>query len=151
MWLVDVRSMGGYIVAAGSVLPTGVYESGVVDEVADCPDWVRKAITPTKSQTTISIKTTHISSSGNKSIRYTETAIRNVITELQNASVGTRNDSLNRAAFACGRLVKENPELHHMAFNALRVTALAIGLSEHESARTIKSAYMAGLGGVVNG
>jgi hypothetical protein len=47
--------------------------------------------------------------------------------------------------------VKENPELHHMAFNALRVTALAIGLSEHESARTIKSAYMAGLGGVVNG
>ena len=151
MWLVDVRSMGGYIVAAGSVLPTGVYESGVVDEVADCPDWVRKAITPAKSQTTISIKTTHISSNGNKSIRYTETAIRNVITELQNASVGTRNDSLNRAAFACGRLVKENPEMHHMAFNALRVTALAIGLSEQESARTIKSAYMAGLGGVVNG
>lgn len=151
MWLVDVRSMGGYIVAAGSVLPTGVYESGAVDEVADCPDWVRKAITLTKSQTTISVTSTHVSSNGDKSIRYTETAIRNVITELQCASVGTRNDSLNRAAFACGRLVKENPGMHDMAFNALRVTALAIGLSEQEAARTIKSAYMAGMSGVTNG
>lgn len=148
MWLVDIRSSGGYIVAAGSVLSTGIYESGEVEDITPCPEWFRKAITPSASRTSITLKTSSYTSTGSKTIRYSEVGIKNVIGELRNASVGTRNDSLNRAAFTCGRLVKEHPELHHMAFQALTMTALSIGLSEGEASRTIKSAYMAGMGGV---
>jgi hypothetical protein len=150
MWLVDVRSRGGYIVAAGSVLPSGVYQHGVVDEVVDCPDWVRKAVTYAKSQSTISYTSTKFSTLKVTSNGHAELSIKKVISELQCASIGTRNDSLNRAAFIIGCLVQKNPEMHQAAFNLLSATALAIGLSEQESARTIKSAYLVGLRGTKN-
>jgi len=146
LWLVDIRSGGGYVVAAGSVLLTGSYESGVIEEVEPCPEWIRKAITPAPSFASTKITANNYQSIGKKPVQYSEMGIKNAIAELQNATVGTRNDSLNRAAFSCGRLVKENPELHQMAFQALQVTALKIGLSELEAARTIKSAYVAGMG-----
>ena len=61
------------------------------------------------------------------------------------ATVGTRNDSLNRASFNCGRLVAVCPDLRDFVMNALRQTATSIGLSEAEAAKTIFSAFKAGL------
>jgi hypothetical protein len=146
LWLVDVRSRGGYIVASGSALESGMYESGIVEDIAPLPSWIRQAITPKPLLVSHSIRTSITTTTKTtKSSKYVEVSVRSEIARLQSAGVGTRNDTLNTVAFACGRLVVQCPSMHSFAWQALTHTALAIGLSEQEAARTIKSAYMAGM------
>ncbi len=144
LWRVDVRSKGGYIVAPGSRLDSGEYEVDSIGSVDQFPLWMRTLLSPKKSTTFTSIKTTVTRYS--KSNNYFEAAIRKEIHNLSLATVGTRNQSLNKAAFSCGKLVASCPELRDFAFNALKRTSISIGLSESESARTISSAFKAGLG-----
>jgi hypothetical protein len=146
LWLVDVRSRGGYIVASGSALESGIYQAGLIEEILPLPEWLRQAITPKPllvrptphTRITRTSKTT-------KSSQYVEAGIRNQVALLASAGVGTRNDTLNTVAFACARLVAQCPPMHSFVWQALTYTALAIGLSEQEAARTIKSAYFAGM------
>jgi len=147
MWLIDVRSRGGYIVAGGSVLESGMYESGIVEDIAPLPLWIRQAITPKSLLVSHTIRTsiTTTTTRTTKSQRYVEASVRSEIARLQSAGVGTRNDTLNAVAFACGRLVAQCPSIHSFVWHELTHTALAIGLSEQEAARTIQSAYMAGM------
>lgn len=144
LWRVDVRSKGGYIVAPGSRLDSGEYEMDSIGSVDSFPLWMRALFSPKKSTTFTSIKTTVTRYS--KSSNYFEVGIRKEIHFLSLATVGTRNQSLNKAAFSCGKLVASCPELREFAINALKRTAISIGLSESESARTISSAFKAGLG-----
>ena len=144
LWRVDVRSKGGYIVAPGSRLDSGEYEVDSIGSVDQFPLWMRTLLSPKKSTTFTSIKTTVTRYS--KSSNYFEVGIRKEIHFLSLATVGTRNQSLNKAAFSCGKLVASCPELREFAFNALKRTAISIGLSESEAARTISSAFKAGLG-----
>jgi hypothetical protein len=144
LWRVDVRSKGGYIVAPGSRLDSGEYLVDSVGSVDQFPQWMRALLSPKKSTTFTSIKTTVTRYS--KSSNYFEVGIRKEIHFLSLATVGTRNQSLNKAAFSCGKLVESCPEFRDFAINALKRTAISIGLSESESARTISSAFKAGLG-----
>ena len=144
MWRVDVRSKGGYIVAPGSRLDTGEYVAGSIGSVDSFPQWMRTLLGPKKSTTFTTIKTTVTRYS--KSNNYFEMGIRKEIHFLSLAAVGTRNQTLNKTAFACGRLVGSCPELRDLAINALKRTAISIGLSEAEAAKTISSAFKAGLG-----
>lgn len=144
LWRVDVRSKGGYIVAPGSRLDTGEYEVDSIGSVDQFPRWMRTLLSPKKSTTFTSIKTTVTRYS--KSNNYFEAAIRKEIHFLSLATTGTRNQSLNKAAFSCGKLVGSCPELREFAINALKRNAISIGLSEAEAARTISSAFKAGLG-----
>jgi hypothetical protein len=141
LWRVDVRSKGGYIVAPGSRLDTGEYEVDSIGSVHPFPRWMRTLLSPKMSTTFTSIKTRY-----SKSTNYFEAAIREEIHYLSLATVGTRNQSLNKAAYSCGKLVASCPELREFAINALKRTALSIGLPESEAARTISSAFKAGLG-----
>ena len=143
LWRVDVRSRGGYIVAPGSRLDTGEYLVDSVGSVDQFPQWMRALLSPKKSTTFTSIKTTVTRYS--KSNSYYEAAIKREIHNLSLATIGTRNDALNRASFNCGKIVGVCPELRDFAINALKRTAISIGLSESEAARTISSAFKAGL------
>ncbi len=144
LWRVDIRSKGGYIVAPGSCLASGSYEVDTIGSLSPMPLWMRALVSPKKSTTVTSIKTTVTRYS--KSSNYFEVGIRKEIHYLSLATIGTRNQSLNKAAFACGKMVGSCPELRDFAVNALKRTAISIGLPESEAARTISSAFKAGLG-----
>lgn len=143
LWRVDIRSKGGYIVAPGSCLASGSYEVDTIGSLSPMPLWMRALVSPKKSTTFTSIKTSR--STYSKSSGYHEAGVRREIQTLSMASIGTRNDSLNRASFNCGRLVAARPELRDLVINALQHSAISIGLTEAEAARTISSAFKAGL------
>ena len=143
LWRVDIRSKGGYIVAPGSVLENGSYEVESVGSVAQMPLWMRALVSPKKSVKFTSVTKTVIRYS--KSTYSVENAIKEQIRILSMATIGTRNETLNRVSFNCGKLVGSAPELRVFAINELKRTALSIGLSETEAARTIASAFKAGL------
>lgn len=143
LWRVDIRSKGGYIVAPGSCLASGSYEVDTIGSLSPMPLWMRALVTPKKSTTFTSIKSSR--STYSKSTGYHEAGVRREIQTLSMASIGTRNDSLNRASFNCGRLVAACPELRDFVINALQHSAIYIGLTEAEAARTISSAFKAGL------
>jgi hypothetical protein len=144
LWRVDIRSKGAYIVAPGSRLASGNYEVSSTGALSPMPTWMRALVSPKKTTTTLTsfkaTKTTFSKSSG-----YCEAGIRREIQTLSMASVGMRNDSLNRAAFNCGKLVAICPDLRKFVMTALQHSAISIGLSEAEAARTISSAFKAGL------
>ena len=143
LWRVDIRSKGGYIVAPGSCLASGSYEVDTIGSLSPMPLWMRALVSSKKSTTFTSIKTSR--STFSKSSGYHEAGVRREIQTLSMASIGTRNDSLNRASFNCGRLVAARPELRDLVINALQHSAISIGLTEAEAARTISSAFKAGL------
>lgn len=143
LWRVDIRSKGAYIVAPGSRLKSGTYEVNSTGALSPMPTWMRALVSPKPSTMITSIKTTVTRYS--KSNSYYEAAIKREIHNLSLATIGTRNDALNRASFNCGKIVGVCPELRDFAINALKRTAISIGLSESEAARTISSAFKAGL------
>ncbi len=143
LWRVDIRSKGGYIVAPGSHLATGSYEVDAVGGLSPMPLWMRALVSPKKSTTFTSVRTS--STTFSKSSGYYEAGVRREIQTLSMASIGTRNESLNRASFSCGKLVGACPELREFVINALKHSAIFIGLTETEAARTIASAFKAGL------
>lgn len=144
LWRVDIRSKGAYIVAPGSCLASGSYEVDAIGGLSPMPSWMRALVSPKKASTTFtSVKTSRTTYS--KSNGYCEAGIRREIHTLSMASVGTRNDSLNRASFNCGKLIAVCPDLRDFVMNALQHSAISIGLSEVEATKTIASAFKAGL------
>lgn len=72
--------------------------------------------------------------------RYAGSALEGEVLSVLSASEGTRNATLNRAAFSVFRL----PDIDLVAAtDALLSAALQTGLTEHEAARTIASALEA--------
>ena len=75
---------------------------------------------------------------------YGAAALRNELDTLGRALEGTRNETLNRAAFALGQLIAGG-ELYRAEVEAtLLSTALRIGLEEREALATIRSGLDAG-------
>lgn len=72
--------------------------------------------------------------------RYRAAATEGVCAELAEAAEGARNDTLNRSAFRLGRLGLELGEIVAI----LTPVALGIGLSQGETAATIRSGALAG-------
>ena len=135
---VDTRGAGGYVIAPGSVLPSGAswtIESLITHaELAEqlvCrvlplpPTWIVDAI-----------------HGSNHPLVRAETALealRRECAKVGEAREGTRNDTLNRAAFAAGRLVAGGDLRREDAEEQLTAAASAVGLDEEEIERTIAS------------
>lgn len=77
--------------------------------------------------------------------RYADAALRNEVRNVATAAEGTRNDSLNRAAFSLGGLVAVGVLSRDTVEAALVEAALAAGLGETEIAATLKSGMEAGI------
>jgi hypothetical protein len=82
---------------------------------------------------------------GGKSGRYALTALEREAGRVRTAGPGTRNSTLNRAAFRLGQLVATEALDRTIVESALTGAALAAGLSEREVERTIESGLEAGL------
>ena len=75
---------------------------------------------------------------------YGRAALRRELDGLGMASQGTRNDSLNRSAFALGQLVASGALEESATAAALLDAGLRLGLGEQESERTIAAGWARG-------
>lgn len=142
---VDVRADGGYVVAPPSSLVRAQYRwrltpdrsEPIPRDLAAVPEsWVEVLRTrPVKTN------------SDDWSQNYIDSAYRNELHNVTHSANGSRNETLNRAAFALGRFTVAGRLVEEEVVNRLLHAALAAGLDEHEARRTIRSALDARRGG----
>jgi hypothetical protein len=139
----DVRGRGGYIVAPPSLHADGHrYRWSVQHRPASLPSWLAELLTraarPAR-RTALPDPT-----AGDRRRRYFVAALRGELADVAAARPGTRNDTLNRAAFRLGQLAAAGHGGREELAGPLLAAALAAGLTEAESLATINSGLTAG-------
>jgi hypothetical protein len=139
---VDIRARGGYVVAEGSVTDVGAYTVGVDEAVAEAPRWLvdlcRKPVAPAPTTGTWTYDRDRYDS-------YVARAIEGETLQVVLAAAGTRNHTLNGAAFRLGQLVGGGLLEAGDAFDVLYTAATRVGLTATETERTIRSGITAGM------
>lgn len=75
----------------------------------------------------------------------TNNEFKALLFDVQNASEGTRNDTLNKAAFKTAELITNGAIAYDVAHQALVNTGVQAGLSEAEARRTVDSGISGGV------
>lgn len=145
---VDIRSEGGYVVTAGSVMADGrAYEwvtppaDGELPAIADAPDWLLELLLP-KAKPEGAPKEYNPSGVGNTA--YVQTAINNELAELAATPQGGRNNAINDAAFALGQFVGAGVLSYAEAERELQAIASQWG-NFAKSCGTIRNGLNAGM------
>lgn len=129
---VDLRADGGYIIVPESVHPNGkTYEWVHRVWPEPCPEWLKEPPAPKPEPLP-----TNISS------KYAEAALEGEVRKVQYALKGSRNNTLNEAAFALGQLTGLLDE--STIITQLKSAAVQSGLPEGEALQTIRSGMAAG-------
>jgi hypothetical protein len=138
----DIRCDGGYVIAPGSLHPSGAEYSwhhppGLFD-LAPPPHWLLDLIAKPAKGKDAPPRADRLS-------KWAEAALDGVLADLRKAPEGKRNDTLNWAAFRLGQvagagLIDEADAIPHLA-----ATARAIGLDAGEIEATINSGWQDGL------
>ncbi len=167
---VDLRGDGGYVVAPGSIHPSGhVYQwiavPGIEAIIADAPDWLLELVDGTEQPALAPVPTlapetkitagpaaakpakgarkapasTPAAAAPTEANAYAEKALDEELSRVRRAPEGTRNDSLNRAAFNLGQLVAGGALGRLHVERQLLFAGLAVGLVQKECEATIKS------------
>ncbi|MEV6545276.1 bifunctional DNA primase/polymerase [Streptomyces sp. NPDC051665] len=133
--LVDTRAWGGYVVAAGSILPAGRYEALSAPVAAPVPAWLLSILQPApRAVQTPSGPVTAQSRS------YADTALDNETRNVATAQQGGREAALFRAARALGRLIAWGDLPRHVVEQALQEAGESTGLTAAECRSTLRSA-----------
>ena len=168
--LIDTRAEGGYVVGPGSIVDGRCYRVTADLPVAPLPSWLLRELRelnrppqiPAESPVppggatvaygigSSSSGTSNSSLGGNGSVSgsasaYAAAALRNEVERVRTARVGTRNDTLNRAAFALGRLIGAGILDHDLTVGELSDAARQAGLPPREVASTLSSGLGAGI------
>ena len=137
---VDVRGDGGYVIAPGSFHQNGhKYEfvldpqfNGTPPRIEQCPvfnpAWVSKQ-DYTKSEL----------------LYFAEKELEQAVFSVRNAVKGQRNDTLNKASYACGMLVGGQYLPESVAKHRLLDAAVQSGLTHVEAIQTIQSGIDSGI------
>lgn len=146
---IDVRGEGGYVVVPPSVHTSGRrYEWTGRTTPARIPGWLLEVLDRRDDHRT-SPTVLHAPSmplpDGSRQQRYATAALRLELADLAVAAEGTRNATLNRAAFSLGQLVGAGLLDHGEAAAELERVAADIGLGATEIRRTVASGLSAGL------
>jgi Bifunctional DNA primase/polymerase, N-terminal len=147
--LIDTRGVGGYVVAPGSRVDGVEYR--VVDDapIAVLPEWIGALLRPMEDRPVagepLSLATALGPVRSQLGGAYAHSALERECARVAAARVGTRNDTLNRAAYSLGTLVGSG--LLDRAEVELELTraALAAGLDARETASTVRSGLTAGI------
>lgn len=144
---IDVRADGGYIVVPPSLHATGDrYRWTGRIAPAPPPGWLlrllERARTPGLPAVTLPPPPRP---TGTREQRYAASALHRELAVLASAVEGSRNDTLNRAAFNLGQLTATGLLDRDQVVAELERVATGIGLGPDESRRTIASGMAAGL------
>jgi hypothetical protein len=139
---IDIRADGGYVVGAGSMIGAGSYAArdDVLPLTMPLPGWIARLLTDRPP----SPQAAPLPPPGAQGRAYALAALREETRRVAAARPGTRNDTLNRAAFCLGQLVAAGllPPLPVMT--SLADAAAYSGLPDDEARRTIRSGMAAG-------
>ncbi len=141
---VDLKGPGGYVVAPPSRHLSGrAYEWLVPPDVplAPPPAWLLEAIRPSPRPAWQPLP----GSGGAHGTPYGRAALRQELARLAHTPVGNRNNALNRAAFALGRLVAASHLDEGTVVGLLTSLGYQIGLGGRETEKTTQSGLTAGL------
>ncbi|MBM7088194.1 bifunctional DNA primase/polymerase [Streptomyces sp. S12] len=132
---VDTRASGGYVVAAGSIVPAGRYE--VLDDTpaAVLPAWLLRVLQPAPARPVGPLRLPAVSGS-----RAAVAALDAECAAVAAAPEGLRNSTLNRSAFKVGRFVAWGDLPRQVAEDAFQAAGEAAGLTAAECRTTIRSA-----------
>jgi hypothetical protein len=140
--LIDVRADGGYVIGAGSRIGERAYTAWDERTPAPLPQWISGLL---KDKPPLLASGGPIPVlRGAQGTAYAMAALRDEARLVATARPGTRNDTLNRAAFSLGQLAAAGllPPLD--VATALAGAAERAGLPAGESRRTIRSGMTAG-------
>jgi hypothetical protein len=140
-WLIDVRAAGGYVVADGSVVRGRRYRGNGYDEVAPLPAWIAELL---RDQAPTRLDLGPFLDLVGRRSQYAAAALRGEVDRVLAAGRGSRNTTLNQAAFALGQLVAAGLLPDGLAHAALAEASAAVGLPAPEAGRTIRSGLTAG-------
>jgi hypothetical protein len=140
--LIDIRADGGYVIGDGSRTGGHVYTARDQRPPAPLPGWIA-ALLDAGPAAPASGRAVPVPD-GAQGPAYAVAALREETRLVATAVPGTRNDTLNRAAFSLGQLAAAGllPPLTVVA--ALSDAAESAGLPEGEARRTIRSGMTAG-------
>ncbi|QIY63497.1 bifunctional DNA primase/polymerase [Streptomyces sp. RPA4-2] len=133
--LVDTRAWGGYVVAAGSITPTGPYEVASGPVATPVPAWLLSILKPAPK----AAQAPSVAVAG-QSNRYADVALANETRNVAGAQHGSREARLFRAARALGRFVAWGDLPRNVVEQALQGAGEATGLSASECRSTLRSA-----------
>lgn len=137
----DVRGEGGSIVLPPSLLADGRCYRWIdngVHTFIDAPEWLVRLTLPPPPPPKPKLKPPPADTT-----RYVATAITAEFHQLEGAQEGTRNDQLNRSAFAIAGFVHAGAVPDDWARGELEKRAIGIGLPAQQARRTIDSAFKA--------
>jgi hypothetical protein len=154
--LIDIRADGGYVVGAGSRIGERAYAArgDFLPLTLPFPAWIARLLRgdpeppqaprPPPPAGTTPGDVPPSPPGGTATRAYALAALREETRRVADARPGTRNDTLNRAAFSLGQLVAARllPPLPVMT--ALADAAACAGLPDDEARRTIRSGMAAG-------
>lgn len=132
---VDTRAWGGYVVAAGSILPAGRYEALSGSVAVALPSWLLTILQPAPTRPVGPLRLPAVDGS-----RAAVAALEAECAIVAAAPEGLRNTTLNRSAFKVGRFVAWGDLPRHVAEDAFQAVGEAVGLTAAECRTTIRSA-----------
>ncbi|HEY0936065.1 MAG TPA: bifunctional DNA primase/polymerase [Trebonia sp.] len=140
---IDVRADGGYVVGAGSRIDGRVYAArGRPRPAAPLPPWLGQLVTQTPVPEVPAPRLPVTDRAEGRA--YAMAALRAETERVAAARPGTRNDTLNRAAFSLGQLVAARLLPPIPVITGLISAAQHAGLSEEEATRTVRSGLAGG-------
>ena len=140
---IDVRANGGYVVGEGSRVNGRAYTARGSRAAAPLPSWLARLIGDSHEPPVIPAP--RLPAGDRVQGRaYAIAALRTETDRVAAARPGTRNDTLNRAAFCLGQLVAAGLIPPIPVITSLIDAARYAGLPEDEAVRTVRSAMAAG-------
>ncbi len=139
---VDIRSEGGYVLAAGSTMANGRSYRWETDtrEIADAPAWLLDLLLPKSAPAH-----TQYSLSAATNNAYVDAAVDRELADLAGAPMGTRNNALNDAAFSIGTIVGAGALSEAEARALLQDVARGWGRDWSRCCKTIENGLKAGI------
>jgi hypothetical protein len=147
---IDVRADGGYVVGAGSRIggrpyaARGPYAAGRPRAALPLPAWLSRLVTESPAPALAVPAQWAPAGDPVQGRAYAMAALRAETSRVAAAVPGTRNDTLNRAAFSLGQLVAAGLLLPIPVITSLIDAAMHAGLPEEEAIRTVRSGMAGG-------
>lgn len=143
--LIDTRAGGGYVIVPPSATDAGTYRTTNPGPIADLPTWLHNALATPPDTATDPVLPRDPGTPGTpRGVAYATAALSAELDTVLAAGEGTRNHTLNAAAYNLGQLTAAGYLDHAVVTTALATAARSIGLSQTEADRTITSGLAAG-------